>query len=169
MYKLFFIPIIILFFACDDGDLQIETLDFNTVDIQMCSTVAITQNTILFKLNSDEALILNIAPNTLKNEAGTIEIAITATSTSKLIYRLFSAAATKNYFCDAVPPVSPSVINEIIASKGNVIITTTVTGTVDAPTYEHQIILDDITFETDNNQRITDLTINDFGTITTTN
>tara|TARA_R110002051_G_scaffold185003_2_gene254262 strand:- start:235 stop:741 length:507 start_codon:yes stop_codon:yes gene_type:complete len=167
MNKLFFISILVFLFACDDGDLQIETLDFDTVDLQMCSTVDITQNTILFKLNTDEALILNLAANTIKNEAGTIELNVTTSSTSKLIYRLFSATATKNYFCDAVPPAVPTVVNEIIASKGKVIITTTIGGTVDTPTYEHVITLDDITFETAEDQRITDLTINDFGTITT--
>ena len=121
----------------------------------------------MFKLNADEALILNLAANTIKNEAGTIEINVTTSSTTKLIYRLFSATATKNYFCDAVPPASPTVLNEIIASKGKVIITTTVGGTVDAPAYEHVITLDDITFETGDDQRITDLTINNFGTVTT--
>tara|TARA_R110002050_G_scaffold267266_2_gene408897 strand:+ start:51815 stop:52321 length:507 start_codon:yes stop_codon:yes gene_type:complete len=167
MNKLFSIILCLLFFSCDDGDLQIETLDFDDVDVQTCDAINITEASILYKINDDEALILSLAANVLIQEVGTIEFDITATSATKLIYRIFSDTATTSYFCAAVPPITPTVIDEIIASKGTIIITTTATGTVDTPTYSHKIEFLEITLETAQDQRITDLTINDFGTITT--
>lgn len=156
--------------SCDDGDLQIETLDFDNVLLQTCNTtVSITQNNILFKINETETLIMNLAANTLKNEAGIINFEISATSATKIIYRIFSDTATKNYFCDAVPPITPTVLEEIIASQAEVTITTENIGTVTEPNYEHTIVINKITLETGSGQRITDLTIKNFGTITTTN
>lgn len=167
MNKLIFIVLVICCFSCDDGDLQIETIDFSTGTVQTCSTVNITESAILFKLNGSEALILSLAANALKNEAATYSIAVTSSTTSKLIYRVFSSTATKNYFCDEIPPTTPTVLDEIIASQGTIMITTTIDETVTPTAYLHTITLDDITFETASNQRITDLTIQEFGSITT--
>ncbi len=66
----------------------------------------------------------------------------------------------------AIPATTPSVIEDIIAEAGEVLITTTLAeGTTD--TFEHTIQLSEITFITSTNQRITDLRINEFGTVTT--
>jgi hypothetical protein len=167
MNKLIFIALFICFFSCDDGNLQIETIDFSTGVVNTCNTVAIAEKAILFKLNGSEALILNLAANTLKNEAGAYDLAISTSTSSKLIYRIFSDKATTNYFCDEIPPTTPTVIDEIIASQGTVNITTTVDETVSPIAYIHKITLENVTFITSNNQRITDLTIKEFGSITT--
>ncbi len=166
-----------IFFSCNDGDLQIETLDFNSVSMQTCNTtasipiVAIDENAVLFKLNADEGLILNLPANSLKNEIGTATIEITADTPSKIIYRIFSATVTTAYFCDEIPPIAPTVIDEIIASKALIKIVTTANEpeveTGDITTYSHEITIEEITLETGKNQRITDLTLNDFGTIQT--
>lgn len=168
MKNLFLLLICSLFFSCDDGDLQIETLDFNSIaTIQTCNTVSVSSQNILFKLNENQALIIDLAANVLKNEVGTVEVNITDQTASKLIYRIFSDTATKNYFCDDIPPVSPTVVDEIIASQGTFLITTVASGTADAPTFDHTIEILDITLETSQDQRITNLTIDEFGTVTT--
>ena len=167
MNKLIYTLLFICCFSCDDGNLQIETIDFSTGVVNTCTTVDITAKAILFKLNGSESLILNLAANTLKNEAGTFDLAISTSTSSKLIYRIFSDKATTNYFCDEIPPTTPTVIDEIIASQGTVNITTTVDEAITPIAYTHTITLVDITFITSNNQRITDLTIKEFGSITT--
>lgn len=169
MKNFFSLLICVFICSCDDGDLQIETLDFDNVPLQNCGSVTITQSNVLFKLNETEALIMNLAANTLKNEVGTVAFEISATTATKISYRIFSGTATNNYFCDAVPPITPTVLEEIIASQAEIIITTESVGTVDLPSFEHSIVINKITLETGSGQRITDLTVKDFGTVTTTN
>ncbi|MEJ1223395.1 hypothetical protein [Sediminicola sp. 1XM1-17] len=155
-----------LFLSCDDGDLQIETLNFDDSSIDFCGT-ATTETQVFFKISGDEALILTLASGVLKNEVsnGTIESAIPANS--KITYRIFSANVSKNYFCDALPPQTPTVIDEIEAVDGKVLVNTILLE--DGITYEHTIQLSDISLVNDDGSRITDLSINDFGVVTTTN
>ena len=149
--------------SCDDGNLQIETLDFDSVAIQDCDDIAVSKTNILFKISEDEALILTLPSGLLKNEITTTSSIVP--SGSQINYRLFSANVTKDYFCNEIPLTSPTVIDEITATDGEVLITTT---TIDSITYTHNIELSGISLETSNQSRITDLRINDFGEITTT-
>ena len=167
MKKMLSVLLLIFCFSCDDGDLQIETLDFSTGEIQTCDTVDVSQASILFKINSDEALILSIAANVFKNEEGTITVEMTNSTSSKIIYRLFSDTVTNTYFCSTIPVSTPTVLDEIIATTASITITTTLDTTETVPTYIHDIKITEITLETGNNQRITDITVKDFGTITT--
>jgi hypothetical protein len=169
MNKFFSLILFVFMFSCDDGDLQIETLDFNDVALQTCGTVAIAENNVLFKLNTNEALIMNLGPNTLKNEVGAFVLEITGSTSTQVSYRIFSDTVTKNYFCDIVPPVSPTVVEEIIASQATIEVTTTNTGTASEPIFSHQIAISKISLQTESGQRITDLTLSEFGTVTTTN
>ena len=152
--------------ACSDGDLQIETIDFSNATVQYCGSSVSTGTTIFFKINSDEALILSLQSGLLKNtpSAGTISSAVPGQS--KITYRIFSDAVTKGYFCDAIPPSTPVVEEEITAEAGEVLLTT-VQNTADTTLYEHTIQLNGISLVNDKGERITDLNINDFGTVTT--
>lgn len=167
MKKMLSILLCIFCFSCDDGDLQIESLDFSTGTIQTCNTVVVSQSSILFKINSDEALILSLAANVLKNEEGTVTVDMTSTSPSTIIYRLFSGTVTNTYFCSDIPPTSPTVLDEIVATTATITIATTLNTTATLPTYTHLITITSITLETGNDQRITDIGEKIFGTITT--
>ena len=70
------------------------------------------------------------------------------------------------YFCDDIPVVSPTVIDEVIAEDGLVIIETTV-DPEDETVFVHTISLSGISFVTGNGERITNLAINEFGEVTT--
>jgi len=154
--------------SCDDGNLQIETINFDDSDIQYCGSTVTTSTTLFFKIAESEALILTIASGTLKNEASEGEVEYPISSNTTLTYRIFSANVTKNYFCDVIPVTEPTVIEEIEAQSGSVLITTTAIVDGEITSYEHTIRLSEITLINDsNNQRITDLSINDFGTVTT--
>lgn len=154
--------------ACDDGDLQIETLDFDSVDPQTCETLVAdgTEPIVLFKINSDEALILELPATALKNEVATdVTNNVTAGGSTAVTYRIFDDAVNKDYFCNQIPLGSPLLSEEIQAESGQVLITTT---TTDSTTFTHNIRLSAISLLTSENTRITDLSIDQFGIVTTT-
>lgn len=154
--------------SCDDGDLTIETIDFDDIAIDYCDTTVSTSTTLFFKINGNEVLILTLASGTLKNVASEGEVEYPISSSTTLTYRDFSDDVSSNYFCDLIPPTEPTVVEEIEAESGSVLITTTAVVDGETTTFEHTIRLSGITFiNASNNQRITDLSINDFGTVTT--
>ncbi len=157
-----------LFVACSDGDLQIETIDFDNASVQFCESSATTATRIFFKINDDEALILNLQGGVLKNAASDGTLSSAVPGQSQLTYRIFSDAVTKAYFCGDIPPSTPLVTEEIEASAGEVLVTTIQSAT-DTTAYEHTIELSGISLVNDKGERITNLTISDFGTITTRN
>ena len=165
MKKMLFFSTLVLLLSCDDGDLQIETIDFDSVDPQTCETATVDTK-IFFKINDDEALILELESGKLLNEASTEEIESTIGSGSKLTYRLFSESVSSTYFCSDLPETTPSVTSEIQAESGTVFINTVGVDT-DTVTFVHTIQLSDVSFVTDTDSRITDLTINEFGEVTT--
>jgi hypothetical protein len=155
---------VLILLSCSDGDLQIETIDFDSVTVQTCMTVT-TDTEVFFKINSEEALILTLQSGLLNNEASTETITSAVPSRSSIVYRIFNETVTSSYFCSDIPPTSPTVVEEIVAEGGEVLITTIA---VDDTTFEHTIQLQGISLVNDQGERITDLTINDFGTVTTT-
>ena len=168
MKKSLFYGVLIFLFACDDGDLQIETLDFDNATIQNCDPISVETANVLFKLNSKEALILQLPNGSIKNEAseGPIGYLVTTSGPAKITYRTFSDKVSKNYFCTDIPLTTPTVLDEIIAQGGQVFITTVLNA--DEVTYEHTIELSGISLVTSTETRITNLSIDNFGTVTTT-
>ena len=152
MNRILLIFILCFFSSCDDGDLIIETIDFNDTSITFCESTTTVNSTLFFKLNTAEALIL--------------ELQSAIPGQSLLTYRTFSDNVSKNYFCDAVPPITPTVVEEFEGQGGEVFITT-VQSESDTTIYEHKIELSGISLVNSEGLRITDLIINDFGTITT--
>ncbi|SNZ00332.1 hypothetical protein [Flagellimonas pacifica] len=168
MRKFFFPTLLICaMISCSDGELQIETIDFDSVTAESCNPPQADSENLLFKLNEDEALILELESGILNK--GTLDETVTSTSAvpskSKLTYRFFSEKVTSNYFCDDVPPATPTVVNEIKAESGTVTIETK--ADADKKNYIHTIRLSDISFVRDNGERITNLTISEFGEVTT--
>lgn len=154
-----------IFLSCDDGDLAIDTVDFDSIETpQTCRAISTTTTNVLFKINGDEALILELPTGIFKNEISTEIIQREISSTTKLTYRIFTDDVSSNYFCDEVPPISPTVSEEVNAEDGIVFITTT---TIDSETFSHLIELSEISFVTSDGSRITDLQISKFGTVTT--
>ena len=166
MKKILFLVILTLVFSCDDGDLQIETVDFDSITtVQSCGDVSVSSVNVLFKINGDEALIVELPNGVLKNEVSTTEIQSAVPGATTVTYRIFSDNVTSAYFCDAIPPLTPSVIEEIEAKAGTVFVNT-VAGEND--TFVHTIRLSEISFVNENGgTRITDQQINEFGTVTT--
>ncbi len=151
---------------CSDGDLQIETIDFDDIAIQTCETTVTTGTSIFFKISEDESLILDLQAGLLNNQETQDTLVSTIPGQSSLLYRIFSATVSKNYFCDAIPTVEPTVIEEIEAVSGEVLVST-IRNAADTTLFEHNIRLRDVTLVNAQGERITDTSINEFGTVTT--
>lgn len=167
MKKLHILIVALLALSCSDGDLTIETLDFDSVSIQNCET-ATTATEIFFKINSTEALILDLQSGVLDNGNSVTDTVITESSISnqsQLTYRIFSANVSSNYFCDDIPPSTPTVIEEIEAEDGLVIVKSI--ANADSTAFNHKIELSGITLINANGERITDLSISEFGEFST--
>lgn len=164
---------LLLLNACDDGDMALQTFNFSTATAADCGSAAVI-NTV-FKINKNEALILKIdGDETLVNEDG-IEYTvknfpfrnqITAentpkifkiSSTNKVSYRAFTGDVTATYFCQDIPPVSPSVVSETSTSEnagGTIEISTSIIPrdytSIAQVEYNHNVMFKNITFS-DNN------------------
>lgn len=172
MKKVIFISFLALLCSCDDGDLQIESVDFEAVDIQSCGDLEdATETTFFFKIDQDEALLLNLEDGLLINQTsspGTLQSSLP--TASNLIYRLFSDNVAQGYFCDAIPPLEPTVIKENTATAGAIAIDTKVDAVTQLnKSYVHTISITDLSLTNDQNERLTDsstLVYGDFKTST---
>lgn len=136
MNKTFYLLLIICFLtSCDDGDLIVTDFNFENRNLQWCGD---TENQVLFNINNDqvhEALAFRFKLNTptpkfFANEPGRTVIPLTAEN--QVIYRVFDGEVKADYFCNAIPPVSPSVTEEFRStSGGEVIINTTLVNASD--------------------------------------
>ena len=150
-------------YACSDGDLDIEIIDFDSVAVDQCGTAS-TSTTIFFKTNLTEALILELQSGLLRNEASTEELSSSIPGQSNITFRIFSDNVSSSYFCGDFPPATPIVVEEIEAEEGQVLINTV---EIDSVTYQHTIQLQGIILINNQGERITDLSISEFGTVTT--
>lgn len=170
MRKTFFFGFLILLSACDDGDLQIERVDFEGVNVLSCGNLAEpTETTFFFKIDQDEALLLNLAGGLLRNQtstAGTLKSTLPAPS--NLIYRLFNDNVSQAYFCDAIPPLEPTVSKENTATAGDIAIDTKVGSvTKDIKSYTHTISITGLSLTNDQGESLTDETTFVYGNFTT--
>ena len=100
----------------------------------------------LYDYNSSEALILDIDPTLIVNEATPLNApraGLICNTKNKLTYRLFSGLLTGAYFCNTTFPATPAVSEEWIAvagvanESGIVEVTTTTLGTG----FKHTVVL----------------------------
>jgi len=169
MKKLVLVLVLLGFMSCDDGDLTVETLDFDSATISSCTTSPGVE--LLFKINDVDALILELPSTLLINTVTEIDTPRTAAFTAanaNAYYRSFNTSITSSYFCDAIPPAGVSVSLEYEASSGTIeVITVAVDSDEDgvADSYEHTITLLNVVFDNDG-ESIIDENF-EFGTFTT--
>jgi len=168
MKKYFLLVVLFGLVSCDDGDLQIESIDFDDIAVQDCGSIDPTAANFLFKIDGEEALILELPSGVLDNgnsRTDTVETMRSFPSESSLRYRLFSANVTSSYFCDDIPPITPTVSQEITAESGTVIIKSI--ANADSTAFTHVIQLSNTSFIDAGGARLTNLTVTNFGEIST--
>ena len=154
--------------SCDDGDLTLETINFDSAIAQECSL-----NNVVYKINGNQLLLIEIPATSLpfENKIGDKTFAINASN--KVIYRGYNNTVSSA----TIPPASPSVTEEWNAIAGTISIQTTaiysaanaLTGAIKISKYRHAITFNNITFAKPNgNQVYETFVFGDFDTNATT-
>lgn len=110
-----------LFFclSCDDGGIAIESFDFDQSSLNYCDA---PQGYLFYALNDaeTEAIMAQVLidPATLLVD-GTANLVLNG-NTQSVVYRVFDQSVTQEYFCSAIPPNTPQVIEEFTANSGDV-------------------------------------------------
>ena len=137
--------------ACDDGDITLESFNFDTVAVQNCPT-----NNLVYKIKSNELLLLNIPASSFINEEtpdGSPRV-VTVSSSNKIIYRIYSDNLSSSGICSILPPATPVVEKEWNASGGRIEIITDKLFATDGTTvtgYTHNIKLVNVNFSNSDN------------------
>lgn len=139
--------------SCDDGDLTVEAISFDDVAAQKCGI-----NNIIYKIKSNEALLLEIPESSFANEPTPVgtPLSIEIGSSNRVIYRSFNGPIGIENVCATIPATSPIVIQEWLATSGTIQITTTAitvpSTSINSPNatriteYNHYIVLKNVTF-----------------------
>ena len=142
--------LVLLLNGCDDGDLILETINFDNATTQSCSS-----NNILYRLNEKEALLLEIDKSIFKSEPTPTNepIKITIGEDNRVIYRFYNGELGSATICETIPPATPIVVDEWTTEGGTIQIYTTAIKTTNATTnatkitgYNHNIVFKDVTF-----------------------
>lgn len=149
---------VMLLNGCNDGNLVLETISFDNVATQSCST-----NNLIYKLKPTESLILDIPGSSFTNEPTIIgvptEIAIGGTN--RVVYRFYNGTVSADNICGTIPPATPSVSDQWTATAGIIQIITTAVKTTNATDnstritgYNHNIVFKNITFLKSNGTQV---------------
>lgn len=141
---------VIAFSGCDDGDLIVDTIDFDEVATSTCP-----ENNLLFKIKESEVLILDVLEDNFKEEPTDEDdpIVLDINSTNQVVYDFYDGKVTTSSVCDILKPVSPKLFNKWEAVSGKIEITTEIVKSLDETDnstritgYKHSIVFRDITF-----------------------
>jgi hypothetical protein len=116
-YYIYILISLAVFSSCDDGDVAVQSFDFEDQSLSYCDN---DQSILFYVRNSSgtEAVLADLTVN-LTNllSAGVLSYEL-AGNTNNVAYRIFDASADPDYFCSAIPPTRPMVIDELIAISG---------------------------------------------------
>jgi hypothetical protein len=138
--------------ACDDGDLQVENIDFEEITANRCPS-----KDVVYKIKDSEMLLMEIPIETSFLNEQTPEnspITLPISSTVKVKYRQYNGTVSADNICPTIPDANPSLQEEWNAVAGTIQITTTTikstnetTGLTKITGYRHYIVFKNITFE----------------------
>ncbi|MCL9771181.1 hypothetical protein NAT47_12230 [Flavobacterium sp. HXWNR69] len=132
--------------ACDDGDITLESFNFNPDNVDNC-----TNNNLVFNINRNEILILNLEPSSFINEptpVGSPRV-VNVNSNNQIIYRIYSSNVNSSSICSTIPPANPVVQNEWNATGGTIEIITNAVYATNGTTitgYTHNIKFKNVNF-----------------------
>ncbi|MDN3723411.1 hypothetical protein QRD02_03375 [Aequorivita sp. SDUM287046] len=124
MKKIFFLLVTAIFLqSCDDGDIIVTTFNFDDAELKTCGVAG---NYVFYKLNpaARESLSLKLAvTDSLYKVEGAKEYVLNGTS-NFVNYRTYDGDLGTDYFCSSIPPTSPRVTVDYLASSGIAELTT---------------------------------------------
>lgn len=137
--------------GCDDGDLTIETINFDDVQAASCGDI-------IYKLNGNEALYIKIpeSANAFSNNVTPTDAPTTIAIGGEVsvTYRAYNGTVTVANLCNTPAPISPVATEEWVASAGTIEIATIavystpdeITGATKILKYIHNIVFKNIVF-----------------------
>lgn len=151
MKKIFALLLTVIMFSCDDGDITLQSFNFESQTIQKCS-----DNNLIFKIKNDELLLIDIPESSFVNTVTPVGSPreITVNSTNKIIYRKYSGNLSSSTICSLIPPASPVVNKEWNATGGKILIETNQVFDTDGVTligYTHNITFENVSFSNPDN------------------
>lgn len=161
--------------GCDDGDLMVDTINFEDIlESQSCPTTT-SENTLIYKLKPQEALMLQMPKIGGLIEDDTIYTRDINNSTFRVVYRAYDGAVVTNNICSTIPPSTPKVTEEWLATNGKINITSaalTTTNDTDGSSvitgYSNNIEFTNITFAKSSSSIPQTNILYKFGTYSTT-
>ena len=151
---------VLLLNGCDDGNLTLETIDFEDAPTKSCGD----NNDIIYKLKENEALLLEIPKTEFVNEPtdpASPKVIDIDNSTYRVVYRFYDGAVADDNICNTIPPAKPYAVDQWTATSGKIEIATstnTIAGTVAGSTvitgYNHRITFRNITFAKTNGTQV---------------
>lgn len=171
MKRVFSLLIFVLILnGCNDGDLTLETIDFENAKTLSCAN-----NDIIYKLKEKEALLLEMPKTTFTNEPTDPNVPTVINidnSTNRVVYRFYNGTVAEENICNTIPPATPYVTEQWIATSGKIEITTTtittagsIAGSTVITGYNHHIVFKNITFDKGNGTQVYETFV--FGDYTT--
>lgn len=144
---------VIAFSGCDDGDLVVETIDFDEVATSTC-----TENDLLFKLKESESLILDIPKEKFTQDETLVPTEINIDATNQVVYNFYDGKVGTEKICDLLDPGKPNINTQWNATSGIIQITTEAQKTFNETDgssritgYKNVIVFKDITFTKEDN------------------
>lgn len=135
------------------GNYRTNVINLN-FDYDSATTQDCPGNNLIFKYNTNNALLLDIDQSLFANAAtpvGSPRTALISTATNKVVYRVYSGGLNANYFCSAITPATPTLTEEWAAEDGiaatSGIITVDTETTIDPNVFKHTIKLYKTTFK----------------------
>lgn len=147
MKRFFYLVILIISaLACDDGDIDQSSFDFD-------ETVNVCGEYTLYRLSTNgqkEALIVTLTDDQIKLEDGTFTANVSLSGPVTVTDRVFAEKVTSSYFCAAVPPVEPKVKKDWRGVSGKVLVQNEVVydaSGLNIVSYKHTVVLQDVVLE----------------------
>lgn len=160
--------------GCNDGDLKIDTINFDAVQANSCDET-------IYKLNGNEALFMKIPAslNAFNNDVTALdsptEIPILGSVT--VTYRAYNGLVTAANICNSPGPIAPIATEEWVATSGTIEISTialystpdVITGATKITKYAHHIVFKNLVFSKPEGTQIYEtFTFGDYNTTPTT-
>ncbi|CAM3502634.1 hypothetical protein [Flavobacterium chungbukense] len=140
--------------GCDDGDLTVDTIDFE--DITEAQTCDATTSALVYKLKTQEALLLQMPAGSFRNENDSLynyTIDSKGNGSYRVLYRAYDGTVATTNICGTIPPSTPRITEEWLGTDGVIEIESnaneipnTTDGSSRITGYTHSVIFRNITF-----------------------
>jgi hypothetical protein len=132
--------------ACKDGVLEVPEFTFEAT-VYTCDTYTLHRRNV----DNTKALVLTLQATDLPSVAGTTTL---SSSGRAVLYRVFDGAIGSSYFCSAVPPATPQVVEEWNGTVFSITVVTTEDTSTSPTSYHHAITLNDLLLSRASEQEI---------------